>query len=136
MKMKKCAIVLVVALMSMVGFSAMLTDAQRDRLNSFVRCQKRDTTTLPGYVISYWTKGGELYRVDTNAVRKITGVTQNNPLYADAEVIRDLRKKAKKAQKNIDKVVKTLKQVLDKAQSEDEAEFYKALLDLILIGEE
>lgn len=134
--MKKLAIFLVVISVSVVGISAMLTDAQRAVLENLVRCTKRDTSTMPGHVIAHWTKGGKPYRVTTNAVRQVTSVVQTNPLHADAEVIREIRKKAKKASKNLEKVLKVLSQVLEKAASNDEAALYRALIELLLVGEE
>ena len=44
---------------------------------------------------------------------------------------REMRKKAKKAGKNLEKVLKVLHQVIDKATSEEEAELYRSLIELL-----
>lgn len=47
-------------------------------------CVKRDTTTLPGYVITTWHRNGKpdtlSPAVVTNAIRAVTGAEQKNPL--------------------------------------------------------
>lgn len=45
--------------------------------------------------------------------------------------LRDVQKAAKRSQKNIEKVVKTLEQAKKKAASEDEAALYQSLIDIL-----
>ena len=50
---------------------------------------------------------------------------------AAAQVTKDIRKAAKRAEKNISKVVKTLEQARKKAGSEDEAGLYDVLIGIL-----
>lgn len=145
---------IVLALMSAVvltGNASAAREVMPKRAKSFFAnrriCVSRDTATLPGYVITRWERNGKPDTrgpaVVTNALRAVVGVEQKNSLHVrlkeaqvDAEVIRDIRKRALKAQKNLDKLLKVLYQVLDKAASDDEAALYKALIDLLLVTEE
>ena len=75
-------------------------------------------------------------------MRRIIGKIQSNTFLEqvqsyklDADMTREMRKKAKKAGKNLEKVLKVLRQAVDKATSEDEAELYRSLIEL-LEGEE
>lgn len=71
-------------------FAEVITDQQRTVLDNIVRCTSRDTTTIPGSIICTWTKGGQIYRVDTNTVKAVTGKIQTSPIrerLADREAI-------------------------------------------------
>ena len=100
-----------------------LTQAQQSYFRNRRICVNRDTTTLPGYVITP--------AVVTNRLQKIVGKEQSNPLQADAKTTREIRKAAKRAQKNIDKILKTIEQAKKKASDEDEVALYDLLIEML-----
>ena len=55
-------------------------------------CVKRDTTTMPGYVITTWHRNGKLDTlapaVITNQLKQIVGAEQHNPIQEVAEQMR------------------------------------------------
>ena len=105
-------------------------DARRYVANRRI-CVKRDTTTLPGYVISTWHKGGRLDSVVTNKLHSISGREQTSPLMADAQLTRSVKKLAKRSEKNREKVLKELQKAIKKAGDEDEAALYQSLVDIL-----
>ena len=50
---------------------------------------------------------------------------------ADAKTTREIRKAAKRAEKNLSKIVKTIEQAKKKAESEEEAELYDLLISIL-----
>jgi hypothetical protein len=66
-----------------------LTKAQRSYFENRRICVSRDTTTLPGYVITTWHRNGKLdtkgAAVVTNRIQKIIGAEQRNPLMSRIE---------------------------------------------------
>ena len=66
--------------------AAVLTKAQKSYFENRRICVKRDTTTLPGYVITTWHRNGKLDvkggAVITNRLHEVVGVAQSNPLQA------------------------------------------------------
>ena len=112
-----------------------LTKAQQSYFQNRRICVGRDTTTLPGYVITTWHRNGKpdtkAPAVVTNRLQKIVGREQTNPLQADAKTTRDIRKAAKRAQKNIDKILKTIEQAKKKASDEDEVALYNLLISIL-----
>ena len=115
--------------------AAALTKAQQSYFQNRRICVGRDTTTLPGYVITTWHRNGRPDTkgpaVVTNELKKIVGREQTNPLQADAKTTREIRKAAKRAQKNIDKILKTIEQAKKKAGSAEEAELYDLLIKIL-----
>lgn len=69
-----------------------LTKAQRSYFENRRICVSRDTTTLPGYVITTWHRNGKLdtkgAAVVTNRIQKIIGAEQKNPIQELAERMR------------------------------------------------
>lgn len=112
-----------------------LTKAQQSYFQNRRICVGRDTTTLPGYVITTWHRNGKpdtkAPAVVTNRLQEIVGKEQSNPLQADAKTTREIRKAAKRAQKNIDKILKTIEQTKKKASDEDEAALYDLLISIL-----
>lgn len=106
-------------------------------------CVSRDTETLPGYVITKWQRDGKpdwiLPAVETNAVKKIKGKVQNNPLQGDAEKTKKIRaaKKnaAKKDAKNLEKAIKDLVKARDKS-SEAMRDMYQSVIDILTESDE
>ena len=105
-------------------------------------CVKRDTTTLPGYVITHWERNGKpdtkAPAVVTNRLQKIVGAEQKNPVQeraeraeADAKPLHDLKKAAKRTSKNFDKIMKDLEKAKKKADDADELAFYERLAEIV-----
>ena len=129
-----------------VGCAFALTDTERQYLRNLStrpRCEERKLIVEGGKtnIVETWRRGGYEWK-QTNGVRRIIGKIQSNTFLdqvqsykLDADMTREMRKKAKKSGKNLEKVLKVLHQVVDKATSEDEAELYRSLIEL-LEGEE
>ncbi len=105
-------------------------------------CVKRDTTTMPGYVITTWHRNGKLDTlapaVITNQLKQIIGKEQHNPIQeraeaaeAEAKPLRDLKKAVKRTSKNYDKIMKDLEKAKKKAADADELAFYEQLGEII-----
>ena len=132
--------------MAAIGCVFALTDTERQYLRNLStrpRCEERKLIVEGGKtnIVETWRRGGYEWK-QTNGVRRIIGKIQSNTFLdqvqsykLDADMTREMRKKAKKAGKNLEKVLKVLRQVVDKATSEDEAELYRSLIEL-LEGEE
>ena len=102
----------------------------------------RDTTTMPGYVITHWHRNGKPDTkgpaVVTNRLQKIVGAEQKNPIQeraeaaeAEAKPLRDLKKAAKRTAKNFDKIMKDMEKAKKKAKDADELAFYERLVEII-----
>lgn len=125
-----------------VGCAFALTDTERQYLRNLStrpRCEARKLIVEGGKtnIVETWRRGGYEWK-QTNGVRRIIGKIQSNTFLdqvqsykLDADMTREMRKKAKKAGKNLEKVLKVLHQVVDKATSEDEAELYRSLIELL-----
>lgn len=87
--MKKIALVLTFAAIAATSAAAVLTKQQADYFKNRRICVKRDTTTLPGYVITEWHRNGKPDTkgpaVVTNRLQKIVGKEQKNPIQELAE---------------------------------------------------
>lgn len=141
--MKKTAIVLTFAAIAATSASAaVLTKSQADYFKNRRICVRRDTTTMPGYVITHWHRNGKADTkgpaVVTNRLQKIVGKEQKNPIQerveaaeAEAKPLRDLKKAAKRTAKNFDKIMKDLEKARKKAEDADELAFYERLGEII-----
>ena len=141
--MKKLILLLSIAA---IGCVFALTDTERQYLRNLStrpRCEARQLIIDDGKtnIVETWRRGGYEWK-QTNGVRRIIGKIQSNTFLdqvqsykLDADMTREMRKKAKKAGKNLEKVLKVLRQAVDKATSEDEAELYRSIIEL-LEGEE
>ena len=128
--------------MAAIGCVFALTDTERQYLRNLStrpRCEERKLIVEGGKtnIVETWRRGGYEWK-QTNGVRRIIGKIQSNTFLEqvqsyklDADMTRDMRKKAKKAGKNLEKVLKVLHQVVDKATSEYEAELYRSLIELL-----
>lgn len=119
-----------------------LTKSQSDYFKNRRICVKRDTTTMPGYVITHWHRDGKADTkgpaVVTNRLQKIVGKEQKNPIQeraeaaeAEAKPLRDMKKAAKRTAKNFDKIMKDLEKARKKAEDADELAFYERLGEII-----
>ena len=88
--MKRAVLILTWALCgALIATAAALTPSQRAYFANRRICVSRDTTTLPGYVITTWHRNGKpdtkAPAVVTNALRQVIGAEQHNPLQVLAE---------------------------------------------------
>ena len=88
--MNKTALVLTFAAIAATSASAaVLTKSQADYFKNRRICVKRDTTTMPGYVITHWHRNGKPDTkgpaVITNRLQKIVGSEQKNHIQDLAE---------------------------------------------------
>ena len=81
--MKHLAIILICSALVPTIHAAALTQAQQSYFQNRRICVGRDTTTLPGYVITTWHRNGRPDTkgpaVVTNRLQKIVGKEQSNP---------------------------------------------------------
>lgn len=86
--MNKTALVLLCAAIA-ASSAAVLTKDQRAYFQNRRICVERDTTTMPGFVITKWHRNGKPDTkgpaVVTNRLLKIVGAEQSNPLQVLAE---------------------------------------------------
>ena len=140
--MKKTALSITCAAIAAASAAAMLTDSQVAYFANRRICVSRDTTTLPGYVITVWHRNGKPDTkgpaVVTNRIQKIVGAEQKNPIQeraeaaeAEAKPLRDLKKAAKRTSKNFDKIMKVLEKAKKKAEDADELAFFERLAEII-----
>ena len=89
--MNKTALVLTFAAIAAAtsASAAVLTKSQVDYFKNRRICVKRDTTTMPGYVITHWHRNGKPDTkgpaVITNRIQKIVGSEQKNHIQDLAE---------------------------------------------------
>lgn len=90
--MKKTALAILCAAIAATSNAAALTKKQADYFKNRRICVKRDTTTMPGYVITHWHRNGKPDTsgpaVVTNRLQKIVGAEQKNPIQELAERMR------------------------------------------------
>lgn len=141
--MKKTALVLTFAAIAATSAAAaVLTKSQADYFKNRRICVKRDTTTMPGYVITHWHRNGKADTkgpaVVTNRLQKIVGKEQKNPIQeraeaaeAEAKPLRDMKKATKRTAKTFDKIMKDLEKARKKAEDADELAFYELLGEII-----
>ena len=141
--MKKTALALTFAAIAATSAAAaVLTKSQADYFKNRRICVRRDTTTMPGYVITHWHRNGKADTkgpaVVTNRLQKIVGKEQKNPIQeraeaaeAEAKPLRDMKKAAKRTAKNFDKFMKDLGKARKKAEDADELAFYERLGEII-----
>ena len=89
--MKRTVLVLTFAAIAAAtsASAAVLTKSQADYFKNRRICVKRDTTTMPGYVITHWHRNGNPDTkgpaVITNRLQKIVGSEQKNHIQDLAE---------------------------------------------------
>lgn len=142
MKTKTMLLILAATCAAVLSAAPALTKKQADYFKNRRICVKRDTTTMPGYVITHWHRNGKPDTkgpaVVTNRLQKIVGAEQKNPIQeraeaaeAEAKPLRDLKKAAKRTSKNFDKIMKDLEKAKKKAEDADELAFYERLAEII-----
>lgn len=92
--MNKTALVLLCAAIAASSAAAVLTKDQRAYFQNRRICVERDTTTMPGFVITKWHRNGKPDTkgpaVVTNRLQKIVGAEQRNPIQELAERMRQM----------------------------------------------
>ena len=88
--MKRTALLLTfAAIAATTASAAVLTKQQADYFKNRRICVRRDTTTMPGYVITHWHRNGKPDTkgpaVVTNRLQKIVGSEQKNHIQDLAE---------------------------------------------------
>ena len=87
--MNKTVLVLTFAAIAATSSAAVLTKQQADYFKNRRICVRRDTTTMPGYVITEWHRNGNPDTkgpaVVTNRLQKIVGSEQKNHIQDLAE---------------------------------------------------
>jgi hypothetical protein len=145
--MKKVGLLLIAA--ALAGSAVALTDEERIILRNLgkrERCVSRSPVVINAVtnIVETWRRGDFVW-VQTNAVRTIVGKRQTNTFEeklaafkaqleeyrADAEVTNKMRGQAKRAGKNLAKVIKAMEQAIKKAATEEEAELYRMLIELL-----
>ena len=92
--MKRTALILTFAAIAAAtsASAAVLTKSQADYFKNRRICVKRDTTTMPGYVITHWHRNGKPDTkgpaIVTNRIQKIVGSEQKNHIQDLAERMR------------------------------------------------
>jgi len=85
--MKRIIILAILAVFS--AHADVMDKRQRAFFENRRICVRRDTTTIPGSVISYYERNGrpdwKMPAVTTNVLKKIVGAEQNNPLQNELE---------------------------------------------------
>lgn len=77
---RKCLILF--AMLAATAGAAVLSDAERGFLAGRRIATSRDTQSVPGSVITTWSRNGKVEAVVTNVIKRVDGVVQNNPLQA------------------------------------------------------
>ena len=121
--MKKTTLVLTFAAMAAISASAAaLTKSQADYFKNRRICVRRDTTTLPGYVITEWHRNGKPDTkgpaVVTNRLQRIVGAEQKNPIQELAERMRQRAEEWQAAATNAQARVERLTAALDDRRAE------------------
>ncbi len=130
------------------AFCALLcASAAADALNKEQRrffenrriCVRRDTTTIPGSVISHYERNGKpdtkAPAVVTNVLRSVVGAEQKNHLQSLAEQLRDAAERwqaaAEKRAERLDALRAYLVEQRDAAKLPTTRAIYQALIDMI-----
>jgi len=120
--MKKTALAILCAAIAATSNAAALTKQQADYFKNRRICVKRDTTTLPGYVITTWHRNGKPDTqgpaVVTNRLQRIVGAEQRNPLQELAERYRQAAETWQAAATNAQARVKSVTAALDEKRAE------------------
>ncbi len=107
---------------SSVACADVLTSAQKSYFENRRICVRRDTTTLPGYVITYWHRNGKPdtkgAAVVTNKLQNVQGAKQHNPLQELAEQWRAAAEQWRTAATNNAARVERVNAALDEKRAE------------------
>lgn len=122
--MKRTAIILfcAAAVMPPTIRAAALTSAQQKFFENRRIAVSRDTTTLPGYVITTWYRNGKpdtkAPAVVTNRLQKIVGAEQKNPLQALVEQFKEAAAQWQATATNAQARVERVNAALDEKREE------------------
>lgn len=119
-----------------VGTSAtVFTPAQRQFFKNRRICVKRDTTTIPGSVITVWYRDGKpdtrAPAVVTNVLHNIQGAIQDNPLQVRIAELIERATSAEARAARLDALRSWLIEMRDKAVLPTTKAIYQAIIDRI-----
>ena len=122
MKTKTMLLILAATCAAVLSAAPALTKKQADYFKNRRICVKRDTTTLPGYVITEWHRNGKPDTISpavvTNRLQKIVGAEQRNPLQELAERYRQAAETWQTAATNNAARVERVTAALDEKRAE------------------
>lgn len=112
-----------------------LTKSQKRFFENRRYCVGRDTTSIPGYVITTWHRNGRPDTkgpsVVTNALHNITGTVQNNPLQGRIAELLERATSAEARAARLDALKAWLEEQRDKAVLPTTKAVYQAIIDRI-----
>ena len=112
-----------------------LTKSQKRFFENRRYCVSRDTTSIPGYVITTWHRNGRLDTkgpaVVTNALHSSTGTVQNNPLQGRIAELLERATSAEARAARLDRLRDWLVDQRDKALLPTTKAIYQAIIDRI-----
>jgi hypothetical protein len=110
-----------------------LTKSQKRFFENRRYCVGRDTTSIPGYVITTWHRNGRPDTkgpsVVTNALHNITGTVQNNPLQGRIAELLERATSAEARAERADRLKTWLEEQRDKALLDSTKKLYQAIID-------
>ncbi len=110
-----------------------LTKSQKRFFENRRYCVGRDTTSIPGYVITTWHRNGRLDTkgpaVVTNALHSITGTVQNNPLQGRIAELLERATSAEARAARLDRLKTWLEEQRDKSPLQTVKAIYQAIID-------
>lgn len=111
------------------------TKAQKNFFKNRRICVGRDTTTIPGSVITTWYRGGKPDTIGpavvTNVLHNIQGTVQNNPLQARIAELLERATSAEARAARLDRLRTWLVEQRDKAVLPTTKALYQAIIDKI-----
>lgn len=111
------------------------TKAQKNFFKNRRICVGRDTTTIPGSVITTWYRGGKPDTIGpavvTNVLHNIQGAVQNNPLQGRIAELLERATSAEARAARLDRLRTWLVEQRDKAVLPTTKALYQAIIDKI-----
>ena len=113
--------------------ATILTKSQKRFFENRRICVSRDTTTIPGSVITTWYRNGRPDTkgpsVVTNVLHSITGTVQNNPLQGRIAELLERATSAEARAARVDRLKTWLEEQRDKALLSTTKALYQAIID-------
>lgn len=115
--------------------ATILTKSQKKFFENRRICVSRDTTTIPGSVITVWYRNGKLDTkapaVVTNVLHAVQGAAQNNPLQGRISELIERATSAEARAERLDRLRDWLVDQRDKALLPTTKAIYQAIIDKI-----
>lgn len=113
--------------------ATILTKSQKRFFENRRICVRRDTTTIPGSVITTWFRGGKLDTkapaVITNVLHAVQGATQDNPLQGRIAELLERATSAEARAARAERLKEWLAEQRDKALLPTTRAIYQAIID-------